>query len=327
MGAEKLHTLPDGRTLAYADGGSTTSSVVVIFLTGTLSVGNVSRIPPALQAKDAHYIAPTLPGYGNSSPPSKGQTYAATISRDISSLLDHLHPDTTDLELYVSGGSFGTVPAQMLYGAPFDVFPQGRYIKGMLLLGAFPPFVNDKEKGFAYTRCMTWQNYFAVGPPARIVPFRLLQRLTSLVIQSKLSTQETAEAFLRQFLFDKMGDEEKEIYKAWREKTGYEEGQLEREMAENNRRSIEKTWEGFMSTADVLNSDWGWGRKLGQLDEEHTAGRKVMLVAGANDDTTTVEWAEYLVSKYANARLKVLSGGHISAIFHGDDVWAEFMES
>lgn len=322
---EKLLVLPDGRTLAYEDGGNTSSSFVVIFLTGLLSVGMVRRLSPALQAKGAHFIAPTLPGYGNTSPPSPGTPYSITIAQDISALLTYLHPEVSELELYISGGSFGTVPAQMLYGAPFQVFPQGRYIRGMLLLGAFPPFLQDKETGFNYTRSMNWRDYISVGPPSRFIPFRMLQHLAKLVIQSKLSSQESAEGFIRKFLFDKMGEEEKKMYQTWRSKTGYEEGQLVREMAENNRRSVEKTWEGFLSTPEVLNSDWGWGVELGGLDEEHKAGRRVLIVAGTEDDATTLEWGQYLASQYTNSRLKTFSGGHIVAIFHMDEIWADFL--
>ncbi|KAG6896638.1 hypothetical protein C0992_006975 [Termitomyces sp. T32_za158] len=319
-----LLVLPEGRTLAYEEGGITSSSTVVIFLTGLLSVGIVRRLSPALQAKRVHYIAPTLPGYGNTSPPSSGIPYSITIAKDISLLLTHLHPDTSELELYISGGSFGTVPAQMLYGAPFHVFPQGRYIRGMLLLGAFPPFVRDEKTGFDYTRSMNWRDYISVGPFSRFIPFRMLQHLAKLFIQTKLSSQGSAERFIREFLFDKMGEEEKKMYQTWRLKTGYEEGQLAREMAENNRRSVEKTWEGFLSTPEVLNSDWGWGVELGGLDEEHRAGRRVMIVAGTEDDATTIEWARYLASKYPSSRLKTLSGGHIVALFQMDEIWADF---
>lgn len=327
MTNEKLLALPGGRTLAYEDGGITTSSTVVIFFSGTLSVGNATRLPLVLESMSAHYIAPTLPGYGNTSPPARGVSYATTIQSDTSALIDHLHPDTTDMKLYVSGGSFGTVAAQMLYGAPFDAFPAGRHLKGLLLLGAFPPFKNDQEKGFVYTRCMTWANYIAVGPPARILPFRLLGHLAKFMVKSKISTQESAEAFIRQFLFDKMEEKEKEMYRAWRERKGYEVGQLEREMAQMNRRSVEKSWEGLLSTAEVLHGDWGWGGKdFDDLDEEHTVGRKVLVVEGRGDDAAPGEWGEYLVSKYANARITWLEGGHISAIFSMDDIWAEFME-
>lgn len=327
MSSEVLLALSGGRTLAYEHYGPSTSSIVVVFFSGTLSVGSAARQSSVLVSKGAHFIAPTLPGYGNTSPPAKGVTYAATIAGDTTALLDHIHPNTPETQLYISGGSFGTVPAQMLYGAPFDIFPQGRNIKGLLLLGAFPPFVNDKEKGFVYTSCMTWQTYISVGPFARILPFRLLQRLMKMVIQSKVRSQEEAESFIREFLFDKMTEEEKQMYKEWREKNGYEEGQLEREMAQMNRRSVEKSWEGFMSTADVLHSDWWSGKKLGELDEEHTAGRKVLVVAGTQDDATPGAWGEYLVSKYPNARMKLLEGGHISCIFFMDEIWADFMDA
>ncbi|KAG6859456.1 hypothetical protein C0995_008328 [Termitomyces sp. Mi166 len=152
----------------------------------------------------------------------------------------------------------------------------------------------------------------------------MLQHLAKLVIQSKLTSKDKSEAFIRQFLFDKMGEEEKKMYQAWRNKTGYEEGQLAREMAESNRKSVEKTWEGFLSTPQVLNSDWGWGVKLGGLDEEHTVGRKVLIVVGTEDDATTVEWGRYLASKYLNSRLKTFSGGHIVTMFHMDEIWADF---
>lgn len=97
-------------------------------------------------------------------------------------------------------------------------------------------------------------------------------------------------------------------------------------MAESIRKSVEKSWEGFLSTRDVLNSDWGWGRELGNLDEEHSSKRRVMIVAGDKDTETTLEWAKYLSSKYVNARLKEVSGGHIAAVFRMDEIWAEFME-
>jgi pimeloyl-ACP methyl ester carboxylesterase len=328
MSGEQLLALPDGRTLAYAHAGTFTSSTVVIFFSGTLSVGDASRPSPVLMSKGVHYIAPTLPGYGHTSPPAHNVTYAATIARDTSALLDQLHPDASNLTLYIGGGSFGTIAAQMLYGAPFTTFPAGRHLKGLLLVAAFPPFRNDKEKDFIYTRAMTWFNYFGIGPLSRVIPFRLLQHSMKWVIQSKLSSQEGAEAFLRHFLFDKMDEEEKEGFRTWREKRGDEEGQLEREMAQAMRRSVEKSWEGFLSTREVLHCDWGWGgKKLGELDQEHTEGRKVLIITSDKDDGTPAEWGEYLSTKYPNARLKSLKGGHIVALLHLDEIWADLLET
>ena len=151
MNGEQLLALPGGRTLAYEHAGNLTSSTVVIFF---LTVGDASRPNSVLISKGVHFISPTLPGYGNTSPPSHNTTYAATIAHDTTTLLDHLHARASDLSLYIGGGSFGTVAAQMLYGAPFNTFLAGRYVKGLLLISPFPPFRNDTEKGFVYTRSM-----------------------------------------------------------------------------------------------------------------------------------------------------------------------------
>ena len=221
MGDERLLSLPDGRILAYGHAGTSTSSTIVILFSGTLSVGSASRPNPVLLSKSIHFIAPlaTLPGYGNLPTCGYYTPYAATIAHDISALIDHLHPIVSDLTRYIGGGSFGTIPAQMLYGAPFENFPAGKYLKGLLLISAFPPFQNDEEKGFVYTKYITWSNYFGIGPPSRYIPFRLLQHLWKCVLQSKLSSQEKAEVFFRKFIIDKM-DEEREEFRAWRERRG-----------------------------------------------------------------------------------------------------------
>ena len=328
MSGEQWLALPGGRTLAYEHAGDFTSSTVVIFFSGTLSVGDASRPNPVLISKGVHFIAPTLPGYGNTSPPAQNTAYATTIAQDTSTLLDHLHPRASDMSLYIGGGSFGTVAAQMLYGAPFNIFPAGRHLKGLLLISPFPPFRNDKERGFVYTRNMPWINYIGLGPPTRFVPFRLLQRSAKHVIQFNIRTQEKAEAFFSKFLSDKMDEEERRMFKAWQEKCGYEEGQFEREMARMMRRSVEKSWEGLLSTQDVLHGDWGWaGKNISELDLDHTEGRKVLVVTSDKDSGTPAQWGEYLSTKYSNARLKTLHGGHIASLFHFDEIWTDFLEA
>ena len=85
-------------------------------------------------------------------------------------------------------------------------------------------------------------------------------------------------------------DEEKQTFKAWKERNGYKEGQFERKMAQLIRRSVEKTWEGFLGTQDVLYGDWGWaGKDIGDLDLDHTEGRKVLVVTSDKDDGTPAQ--------------------------------------
>jgi hypothetical protein len=76
-----------------------------------------------------------------------------------------------------------------------------------------------------------------------------------------------------------------------------------------------------------LHGDWGLGdKKVGGLDEEHTEGRSVLIVTSGEDDITPAAWAEYLASKYSNARLKRIHGGHLAGLYHEDEIWQEFLE-
>src|SRR5882762_7128397 len=97
---EKFLALPDGRTLAYAEAGETSSSTVVIYLHGAFTVGEAKRPPPVILEKGIHYVAPTLPGWGNSSPVPPGVAYATNLPTIMTALINHLHPNITDLKLY-----------------------------------------------------------------------------------------------------------------------------------------------------------------------------------------------------------------------------------
>ncbi|KAJ3345867.1 hypothetical protein HDU91_007211, partial [Kappamyces sp. JEL0680] len=245
---EKYLNLPDGRTLAYEANGNPQSNRVIVFYSGTLSVGVADISSPYLASNGFHYIAPTMPGYGLSSAPLPGVSFPRTIASDLSALLRELHPDTGSLQLYICGGSFGTIIAQMLYGAELDVFPAARHIKGMLLLATFPPVRcsrNPEKASFDWMKHMNWPNWISAGPPSRIWPLGMLMTLTfASVIVSKISTKPGSEAFIKQVIFDHMDSHEKELYKAWRETLGVDEDYLVESLASMNRRSI-------------ANSQWG----------------------------------------------------------------------
>uniref|UniRef100_A0A8H7N3Q8 Uncharacterized protein n=1 Tax=Bionectria ochroleuca TaxID=29856 RepID=A0A8H7N3Q8_BIOOC len=152
----------------------------------------------------------------------------------MNALLTEIYPTGEFDSLYVSGGSYGTVQAQMLYGASYDDFPAGRKIAGCMLLAGFSPFKHQAN----YTRDLSWQNYFSVGPPARYVPFWLLQRLVSSVIAKKIKTQEGAEQFIQEFLFLKMDDNEQRHFASYLAK-------------------VNRTEAGFNSSARWLRAQ-GW---------------------------------------------------------------------
>ncbi|KAJ6595903.1 Alpha/Beta hydrolase protein [Mycena vulgaris] len=320
MVSEKYLTLADGRTLAYEDVGDTSSSLIVLFFHGVFGVGSApTALSPVLVETRAHHITPTLAGWGLSSPRPSSMSYPAALASDMTELINHLHPNSPDLRIYIAGGSYGSIAAQMLYGAPFDVFPLGRNIVGCLLAAPFSPFKWHGD----YTKSMTWTNYLSIGPLARILPFQPLQRIAVFGLSMKLNTVDKAEAFLRQLLFDNASPEERAAFKSWRESQGLEEGVLERRMATNMVKSISTTWAGFIETADVAHSDWGF--RPDALDDEHTTDRPIIIAASEQDDLGP-DMANWLKANYRNSKLKWVPGKHLSTMYEMDNLWAELLE-
>jgi pimeloyl-ACP methyl ester carboxylesterase len=282
-------------------------------------IGRISNPSKVLLEKDVHSISPTLPGWGASSPRNKDKPFALGILSDITALIDHLHPHDLNLKIYIAGGSYGTVPAQMLYGAPFDVFPYGRYIAGCMLLAPLSPPRYHAD----YAKALTMANYISIGPPSRYIPFRLVPRLVAFIIHRQVKTLEGAERFIRSTLFDNMKEEERAAFTKWKEDNGKEDGELERQFAENAKKSVQYTWEGFMETADVIHEDWGFNPAL--LDEEHN--KRPIFIVTADEDTMAPDAnAKWLAASYKNSRYRSISGGHIAGIFHINDLWREFLE-
>lgn len=314
---EHILPLPNSRQLAYAHNGPPHSRTVIVFFSGLMSVGNARDVPQPCRDINAHWVAPTLPGMGNSSPRNQGEEYHLALTRDITALLEHLHPDGFDT-LYVSGGSYGTVQAQMLYGASYDLFPPGRKLAGCMLLAGFAPFRHHR----AYTKSLSWQNWFSVGPPAQLIPFHLLQRLASVFIASKLKTLDGAKDFLWQMLFSRMDEAEKRTLAAYLQRKNRTEDDFLEGMARGAVKAC-RIWDGFYEVSDVLHSDWGFAPA--QLDEEHAS--KPIMIAGSEGDHLGGSTNDWMAANYKSSTLKIAPGGHISAVYYLDDLWSEFLDS
>ncbi|KAJ6441506.1 Peroxisomal hydratase-dehydrogenase-epimerase [Purpureocillium lavendulum] len=315
---EHILDLPNDRRLAFAHNGPPTSRTVVLFFSGLMSVGTARDVPQPCRELGVHWIAPTLPGMGNSSARASGDSYYVALARDISALLDHLYPGGDFDALYVAGGSYGTVQAQMIFGAPYDVFPAGRKIVGCMLLAGFSPFKYHVE----HAKSLNWQTWFSVGPPSQLVPFHLLQRLTSTVLASKFKTLDGAKDFLNQTLFARMEPDERATFAAWLEKKGRTEQKFIETLA-NGAVKCCKTWDGFIEVSDVIHSDWGFDPA--KLDEEHAS--KPVLVVGSEQDHVGGSTNDWLVANYRNAKLKMIPGGHISALFYMDEIWQAMIDT
>lgn len=318
---EKYLSLPDGRVLAYDDAGNTDSKTIVLFFHGLFSVGDAIRPSPALLKHDVHYISPTLPGWGTSSPRLNPRTtpYYLALAQDITTLLERLHPGCStapggEYRIYTSGGSYGSVAARMIFNASSEVFPPSRHIVACLLLSPISPFKYHRD----YLKGLSLDNYIAVGPPSRIIPWRLVQRLASVFIARKLRRVEDAEVFIRSLIFDHLKEDEKILFEKWRKERGLEAGQFEREMAMGMVKSVERSWAGFLETADILHSDWGF--KL-----EDVSRKPVIIVSSKDDSMAPGGWAKWLAEMYPNVQFKEVTGGHIGSLWSIDSTWEEII--
>ncbi|KAF8914074.1 Alpha/Beta hydrolase protein [Gymnopilus junonius] len=313
---EKYLELTDGRSLAYSESGDPSSSSLAIFLHGAFSVGDATQIPQILVEKNVHSVHPTLPGWGASSPRPKDVPYYVTLASDIAELIVHLHPHDLNLKIYLAGYAFGTIPAQMLYGAPFDLFPFGRSVVGCLLFAPFSPFKLHKE----YAKEMTAQSYVALGPLSQYVPFNLLPRMSSLYMKSKLQTLEKAETFVREEIFGPMGEEDNTVFDEWREEQGVGKGAVQCKIAKNMCRSVQETWDGFFEMPDVMHTDWGF--RPDTLNEDHN--RRPILVIGSPGNAMAPDtMAKWLAANYKNCHYRSVSGGHLATLFHMNDMWKD----
>ncbi|KAM0519038.1 hypothetical protein ACHAPE_004031 [Trichoderma viride] len=313
---DEEHILPlaGGRQLAYAHNGPPRSRTIILFFTGIMSVGTAANVPEACSEIQARWISPTLPGMGNSSTRDFSVPYYVSLARDMTALLTHLYPTADFDTLYLAGGSYGTVQAQMLYGAPYHLFPFGRKIAACLLLSGFSPLKHH----VGYAKKVNWHNWFSIGPPTRAIPFHLLQRLFKSAIGSKLQSLEGASAFLKQTIFNTMDLEEKQLFHEWLAKNELTESGFIDRMARGTIKCC-KNWDGFMEVSDIIHSDWGFDPRT--LDAEHAS--KAMLVVGSQSDYIGGGTNDWLVASYRSAALKLLPGSHISSLFYMDELWRE----
>jgi hypothetical protein len=272
-------TLDSGRVIAYDQDGDPQSNRVLLFFAGIFTIGSIRYPLPVVKEKGLHHIAFTLPGWGDASPVAPSSTFAKTLIGDITALFDHLYADTSNLKIYVAGGSFGSVPAQVVYGASFDVFSLGRNVAGMMLLAPFSPFRIHKN----YAKTLSWRDWISVGPLTQYFP-----RLHSYFVEwigPKFKTVDSAEKMLRQILFDKMDEAEKENLAAHCQKLGTTPDEFIKAWAEDAVKSVENGFEGFKQCAVALHSDWGF---TFPLDSEHARGK--VLIGVTKRDTLGPGW-------------------------------------
>jgi len=330
LAGEQYFTLPDGRTLAYEHNGNPQSSTVVMFFHGVMGVGDAKRMPPGLDGRDVHFIAPTLPGWGKSSPRPAATPLHLTLPQDYTAFLLHLHPNALKddtFHLYIGGGSYGTVPAQILLGCAHDLFPFNRpdKLKGCLLAAGFCPFYKNPN----WAKDMTMANWIGIGPVAVKTPFKLVPRLVAFALNSKVNTPEKAQQFIKGFMFDKM--KEDEIHALEKSHPGKTVHELRLDFGNNVYRSIEVSWAGYMDVAETTNANWGLREDLFKAEDEEDAAEdktrtRILVATTTEDDMAPPALSEWNAKHYRNAHLQVYPGGHIGLMGYFKELWEALLD-
>ncbi|KAI9014235.1 Alpha/Beta hydrolase protein [Hyaloraphidium curvatum] len=303
-----VHALPAGGALQYSSAGVPASEKTVIFWPGLFGVASAeTRFEPLLKTRGIHWIAITPPGQGGSKFPPGAGPLATWLPAAVADLLRALGKKPETLRLLVAGGSYGTVHAQVVYGAPASAFEFAGCLVGALLMAPFSPFALHAD----YSRDMGWGTYLAVGRPSLYLP---VLRIASWITSSKLSTEEGALAFMKDTLFDTMDAAERERFAEWRARYGVAEGELERGMARGAAEAVAGGWECFLGCATEINADWGF------VLRELKGRGKVLVVMGKGDDRAPNGMGEWLVREYPDAEVVHVHGGHLSGLFEMEEV-------
>jgi hypothetical protein len=173
----------------------------------------------------------------------------------------------------------------------------------MMLLAPFSPFRIHKD----YAKSLSWRDWISVGPLTQYLP------IPSPPLSrdgAKFKSVDSSEQMLRQIMFDKMDEAEKEKFEAHCQKLGTTPDEFIKTWAGESVKSVENGWEGFKQCAVALHSDWGF---TFPLDAEHARGKVVIKVA--KNDELGSGMGEYLAQNYANSEFVVEEGGHLSGIY------------
>lgn len=328
---EHLLTLKDGRTLAWTQCGADAkiSRRVLVFLHGVFGVGDSTpQSGTFCKARGFVGLAPTLPGWGRSSPFPAGAPLSA-YAADIQELIHHVLGGEAPTHVVAFGGSYGSIWA---YSVAANSPPQiatriepASAVCGLIAMGAFSPFREHKE----HTVDMSWMNWFSVSAASRSWFLRWIHPLFGKVISSKIAGNlQGSLDVLRSILTGPkaMTAEEKQTVTAWAEGFGLTFEDWERNMARNMSLSTLHTVEGFKGVPDMLNSDWGFqlahidvgqskdGAELPAIHKVPAVLPRVVVVGAKNDHLSPLVLQRYVAAHIPGAQLIELEGNHISAI-------------
>ncbi|KAI9018906.1 Alpha/Beta hydrolase protein [Hyaloraphidium curvatum] len=301
---ERILRLRDGRSLAYTECGDPAGRAILCFH-GALGVGDFSAFSKTFAAAGYRVVAPTLPGWGSSSP-SAGDVWAAAYFRDVAELLDHLAIEKCD----AMGVSYGSLAA--LNAAANLPARVGR----CLLMSGFAPF---RHPGLDYSLGMGFQTKLTMGWFARANPW--FARFTASAVRKYLGTPAAAAKFAQDNLAGQMNADEKAQQAALRAKDPSDPRLDPAVMGLNMHLSMAKCEKGYTTIPQNLWDPDLWGLK--SLEEFPVP----LYVTGATGDAyAPINLQRFLAKTAPKGTTKMVehAGGHLSYSFLFEELFPPF---
>ncbi|KAH8799289.1 hypothetical protein DL96DRAFT_1824410 [Flagelloscypha sp. PMI_526] len=237
-------------------------------------LGNVAH-------KDVHFITLTLPGWGLSSPRPSGVPFHTIVRRDT--------PAPKAPPSRHAGGSYGSIPTQVIYGSSLDEFPQRDRIVRVLVLACLVALYKVPD----YGEHMTMSTYLSFGPMAYNSPFKILLRIAAWSIRTHVSTPEKGTAFIEGFIFDKIlwASTSTKAFKRHTQSTAPSFFFLEKPQT-----SYIRNYCRFSDTSIAVNADCGLRddifRSPTDSTQHYPGFAPVLIVAATGDDMRPYVFAE-----------------------------------
>lgn len=314
---EELCGLLDGRTIAFTLCGDKDSAKLLLAFHGALGVGDFFAFDQTFTRHGYLVVAPTLPGWGNSTP-SPREIWVADYWKDARFLIRHLeHVLQRRLPLIdVMGVSYGSLAALNVAGqSGVDEFPRVRHC---LITSGFVPF---RMPGLDYSIGMPFQQRLTMGAFARINPWFAM--FTGSIVGYYMRDVETATKFAENNLMGQLNAVEKDQLEQIRRRNPDDPRCKIASMGRTLFLSMHACTKGYTTIPQNL-----WDKDLWSLPPLPTFPVPLYITGATEDSFAPINLQRFLASAAPQSTTRFVEhpGGHMSYSLLFDDLFLPFAE-
>ena len=274
------------------------------FFHGALGIGDFSSLSPLFRSLSLHVIAPTLPGWGLSSPiPNRS---LLQWSDDVIALAEHLSIPN-DASFDVMGISLGAIHAI----ACAATIPQR--VRRTLAISGHAPFTDphfDPMEGM--------DSLSSFGLSSFCASFTLLNRMGGWWVRRQCESEQGAKDFVREFLFLPMDAEENARFSALSPEM---QSAIHSRIATNVRLSLQHHLSGYTEIPSLLRS-----LPHTLLSQIPHGGAQILFTSGLGDRIVPHSHHRYYLSRLSSSSSITYPGGHMMSVLLLEKIVKRFVE-